>query len=238
MGMEIREMTEQERMYTYTQSKQIRMQTGNIGYLRADMDSSGRGFFSNWNSFRDDLRTEEFKHDLKNVIDTLRFEDRYGSFLKDRVSLAKYCYSHFQAGDSEGRSFFFRADTEKYSYMLRLNPTPGEYNLYCYCYRRDWLDHHLKAAERGIRFIDSDYKELFRLKDGGKISLSFADGSKETLSCRYIDDYHLEAGFGSSNIYHICEFAEKREKAGIDVRPADPKMVIEPAKKRMTAVER
>ena len=110
--------------------------------------------------------------------------------------------------------------------------------MYCYCYRRDWFDHHLKSAERGIRFIDSDYNEKFRIKDGGRISISFPDGSREENNCRYIDDYHLELGFGSSNLYHICEFAEKLEKAGAHVEPADPKMVIEPAKKRMSVMER
>ena len=28
----------------------------------------------------------------------------------------------------------FRADTEGYTYMLRLNPNRGEYNFYIYCY--------------------------------------------------------------------------------------------------------
>lgn len=35
---------------------------------------------------------------------------------------------------------------------MRLNPNRGEYNLYCYCYQREWLDNHLQKAEKGIRF--------------------------------------------------------------------------------------
>ncbi len=62
---------------------------------------------------------------------------------------------------------------KKYAYLLRLNPDRGEYNLYCYCYRRDWLDQHLKDAEKGIRFIDSHYKELFRIPDGGKVKIHY-----------------------------------------------------------------
>ena len=40
----IRPVTLPERSYTYSQSQQISMQTGFIGYLRADMDSNGEGF--------------------------------------------------------------------------------------------------------------------------------------------------------------------------------------------------
>ena len=46
MELEIRPTTRTEDMYTYTQSQQIRSQTGCIGHLRADMDSNGTGFFS------------------------------------------------------------------------------------------------------------------------------------------------------------------------------------------------
>ena len=44
------------------------MQTGFIGYLRADMDSNGEGFFSTWNDFRKDLKTQAFKDEFDEVI--------------------------------------------------------------------------------------------------------------------------------------------------------------------------
>ena len=96
MELFIRKMTDSERMYTYTQSQQIRTQTGNIGYLRADMDTDGEGFFSNWNGFRDDLKTDEFKNELNTVINALRFDSRFGDILKNRKSLANYCYSNLK----------------------------------------------------------------------------------------------------------------------------------------------
>ena len=105
-----------------------------------------------------------------------------------------------------------RVDSEKYAYLLRLNPDRGEYNLYCYCYRRDWLDQHLKDAEKGIRFIDSHYKELFRIPDGGKVKIHYSWNEDQIRTCRYIDDYHVEIG---SNLYHICEFAEYNTKLGV-----------------------
>lgn len=109
-----------------------------------------------------------------------------------------------------------RVDSEKYAYLLRLNPDRGEYNLYCYCYRRDWLDQHLKDAEKGIRFIDSHYKELFRIPDGGKVKIHYSWNEDQIRTCRYIDDYHVEIG---SNLYHICEFAERMEYGGHTCEP-------------------
>lgn len=67
-----------------------------------------------------------------------------------------------------------------------------------------------------IRFIDPDYKELFRIPDGGKIRITTSDGEKFDRICRYIDDYHVEVG---RNLFHICEFAERMEQAGNTVIP-------------------
>lgn len=46
----VRPIKQVEQKYTFAQSQQISMQTGLIGYLRADMDSSGKGFFSSYNN--------------------------------------------------------------------------------------------------------------------------------------------------------------------------------------------
>lgn len=219
MKMAMRPMTKPEEMYCYTQSQQIRNQTGNIGFLRADMDTDGNGFFSSWTGFRYDLKTEAFKDEFDELINCLRSGDGPECFLRNRTTLANYCFSHIGTQLSEQYSFGFRVDTEKYSYMMRLNPNRGEYNLYCYCYVKDWLDSHLKKAERGIRFINSRYDELFRIPDGGKIWLIYPDGQVREETCRYIDDYHFELGFGSLNLFHICEFAEHTEENGIQIEP-------------------
>jgi hypothetical protein len=70
--MDFRVMKPEERNYTYSQSQQISMQTGCIGHLRADMDSNGEGFFSSWDDFRKDLKTQEFKDEFDAVINELR----------------------------------------------------------------------------------------------------------------------------------------------------------------------
>ena len=170
---EQRAMIEAEDKYTFRQSTQISMQTGLIGHLRADMDTDGNGFFSSWFDFREELKTDKFKAEFDDVINSLREE---GDILHNRRALAKYCY----------------------------------------CYRRDWLDQHLKDAEKGIRFIDSHYKELFRIPDGGKVKIHYSWNEDQIRTCRYIDDYHVEIG---SNLYHICEFAERMEYGGHTCEP-------------------
>lgn len=209
MEIEKRAMLEAEDKYTFSQSTQITGQTGLIGYLRADMGTDGNEFWSGWNDCRADLKTAEFKAEFDDVINTLREE---GDILNSRKALANYCYSTPQSKMQDEQDYYgVRVDTEKYAYLLRLNPNKGEYNLYCYCYIREWLDSHIKKAEKGIRFIDSNYNDLFRIPDGGNIRIHFSWKEDEIYRCRYIDDYHVEVG---NNLYHICEFAERMEVNG------------------------
>lgn len=190
--MTLRPMTAAEQMYSYSQSQQISMQTGLIGYLRADMDNSGKGFFSSWNGFRDSLKSEDFKQEFDEVLNELR-ED--GNLLHDRNTLGRYCHRTPDSSFHNDRNEYgFRADTDHYSYLMRVNPNKGEYNLYCYCYVRQWLDRHMRQAEKGIRFITSDYKEVFRIPDGDRIRMTLPSGENLEQTCRYIDDTHLEVG--------------------------------------------
>ena len=164
MELNLRPMTEAERLYCYGQSQQIMAQTGCVGHLRADMDTDGRGFFSSWDDHIGYLKTQEFKDEFEVVIDSLRFDS---GVLANRTAVQKFCAAHPEAQITPDRpDYGFRTDTVQYAYLFRLNPNKGEYNLYCYCYRRDWLDKHIQDAARGIRFIDSHYKELFRIPDG------------------------------------------------------------------------
>lgn len=211
-----RYMRPEERVYTFAQSQQLSMQTGLIGYLRADMDTDGKGFFSTWYDFRNNLKTDEFKAEFDEVINTLR-ED--SGILSNRSKLASYCYNNPESAYNDDRNNYgVRIDTDKYSYLLRLNPNKGEYNLYCYCYLCEWLDRHLEKAARGIRFIDSSYNELFRIPDYGEIVVAGPDDKPGTYHCRYIDDYHVEVGL---NLYHICEFAEMIEAGNKTVKPVN-----------------
>ena len=214
MDLDMRALTEKEDKYTFSNSMQISMQCGLIGHLRADMDSDGNGFFSSWEDYRKELKTDEFKDEFDKVIYSLREE---GDILYNRKSLAKYCYSSPQAKMNNEQDYYgVRVDTEKYAYLCRLNPNKGEYNLYCYCYIKDWLDKHIRSAEKGICFITPEYKEKFRISDGEKIRITFSDGEVKDRVCRYIDDSHMEVG---DDLYHICEFAERMEQCGATFIP-------------------
>lgn len=214
MDLDMRALTEKEDKYTFSNSMQISMQCGLIGHLRADMDSDGNGFFSSWEDYRKELKSDEFKDEFDKVINSLREE---GDILCNRKSLAKYCYSSPQAKMNNEQDYYgVRVDTQKYAYLCRLNPNKGEYNLYCYCYIKDWLDKHIRSAEKGIRFITPEYKEKFRISDGEKIRITFSDGEVKDRVCRYIDDSHVEVG---DDLYHICEFAERMEQCGATFIP-------------------
>ena len=217
--MTTRSLTKAETLYTYRNSQQISSQTGLVGYLRADMGTLGTEFFTTWNGFRDDLNTDDFKSDFDTVINAFREND---GFLSNRDRLETFCVNNDNVyAYNTGVDYGVRCDTDNYAYLMRLNPYQGNYNLYCYCYKKAWLDSHLEKAAKGIRFIDSHYNELFRLADGDKIIIRKPDGSCDTRNglrdcpaayvCRYIDDYHLEYG---RNIRHICEFAELLESTG------------------------
>lgn len=213
MELQMHPMKGTEHFYCYAQSQQLSMQTGLIGHLRADMDTNGTGFFSSWFSFRDSLKSDSFKQEFDEVLNELREE---GNILHNRATLSRLCIKAPESAFNNGRNEFgFRVDTEHYSYMMRLNPNKGEYNLYCYCYVRQWLERHMKQAERGIRFITPSYEEKFRIADGDSIRIVRHDGEKNDRVCRYIDETHFEFGMLSAGLFHICQFAEKCENGDI-----------------------
>ena len=64
--------------------------------------------------------------------------------MKSCDAMRDFCQEHPESSFNNGFAFGFRADTAQYSYLIRLNPCKGEENLSIYCYRRDWLDSHMK----------------------------------------------------------------------------------------------
>ena len=216
MEMTMLPMTEMEQMYCYSQSQQIMATTGCIGHLRGDLDSTGEQFYSSWDDHQVQHKTQEFKDEFDAVIKALRTDRNLGALLESRRTLSNYCWTHPEARILAGYDDYgFRLDTADHTYMLRFNPKPGMYNIYCYCYKREWLDHHLQQAAKGIRFIDSHYNEKFRISDGEKVRIITPGGDYRDMRVRYIDDYHIEtqAEWGNT-LYHICEFAERFEERG------------------------
>ena len=217
MDFEVKVLKPEERLYTFQQSQQLDSQTGCIGHLRGDMGRDGHSFYSSWEDHRSDLKSDDFKAEFDRFVNAMRSDERLGCFFKDFQSLEKFCHDHPESKyDREGEYFGFRVDTEFYSYLVRLNPRQNDYNFYVYCYRRDWLNYNITQAARGIRFIDSKYDELFRLKDGDQIRVDRQDGSSSIYTCRYINESHVQVG---DTLYHVSEFAELMERNGSTVTP-------------------
>lgn len=214
--MEIRPLTQEEQKYTFRQSTQIEGQTGNIGYLRGGFGGSGNEFYSTWWDLRSRLKTDEFKAGLDEVVNGLRFEE--SGLLAGRQEMRNYIRQFPDSAfpENDGTRYGFRVDDGSYAYLFRCSPMKGDYNFYCFCYVSQWLDRHIEKAQKGIRFIDSDYGEKFRIPDGGKIRITTGWGEKVEKSCRFIDECHLEVG---DNLFHIRQFAELMERNGSTCEP-------------------
>ena len=220
MKLTIRALTRAERLYTYAQSQQILTQTGMIGYLRGDF-GDGQELYTTWFDQNEVRKTDAFQAELNEVIDSLRFDDAYGKMLSSRNRMTAICAEHpGSTFEVDGHlEYGIRAETPQYAYLFRCNHNEKTYSFYCWCYEKQWLDRHLNQARQGIRFIDPMYHEKFRIPDGDKIRITDADGNFEDRVCRYIDEYHVEIGGQSGNLYHICQFAELMEQTGKHIIP-------------------
>lgn len=140
-----------------------------------------------------------------------------GMILRSRTAMQMFCNTHSDTGipGNYCMEYGIRVNTKNHAFLLRMNPNQGDYNLYCFCYQREWLDKHIHRAEKGIRFITPSYKELFRVADGDKVRIVDGNGESRDRTVRFIDDYHMELdGSVGGNLYHICEFAERMETNG------------------------
>lgn len=219
--MEIRPLTGAEQKYAYEQSMQIRMQTGSIGVMYGGYKRD-KEFYSRFYDLNERWKTGEFEEGLDNFLNIL-CSDRDG-FMQNLDTMREYTSCHPQNAfqGKEGTEYGFRADTEKYAYLMRCNPAKENDNVEIHCYVKEWLDHHISKAEKGIRFINSRYDELFRIADGEKIKIRYSDGEEQERVCRYIDECHTEVG---SNLFHICQFAEIMERNGSEYTPVEPETV-------------
>lgn len=150
MEISIRPFTTIEKDYSYSQSNKILADSGFIGYLRGDFSKDGKSFFTTWEEHNSELKTKEFSREFDSFVNALRFDKEYGKVFMDRSSLSAYCRTNPESA-FEGNyttEYGFRADTEKYSYILRLNPDIHDYNFYVYAYEREQLDKHLSSIQK------------------------------------------------------------------------------------------
>jgi hypothetical protein len=81
----------------------------------------------------------------------------------------------------------------------------------------------MSDSDRNIRFITSDYKELFTIPDGGYINITRNDGEIITRQCSFVDECHVRVG---SETFHIAQLADRMERAGNDCEPCpEPEIV-------------
>lgn len=220
--MEIRPVKQEEWKYTYAQSMQLKEQTGSIGHLRGDFGRNGDEFFTTWNDHHKEWKTDSFRKELDEVINSLRMEEC--GLLAGRKEMRDYVrqFSDCMFQGNRGPEYGFRADTKEHAFLLRCNPSKGDYNVYCFCSISRWLDRHIERARKGIRFIDPHYKEKFWIPDGGEILVTTAWGEKRKYACRYIDGAHFETSSESGRrLYHICQFAENMERNGSSCEPVE-----------------
>lgn len=83
----------------------------------------------------------------------------------------------------------------------------------------------MDTERKEIRFIDSRYRELFRIQDGDSIEISFPNGEKVESECTFLDEYHTMVG---TMVFHICEFAERMEGIGATYKPVKEHVLKSP----------
>ena len=87
----------------------------------------------------------------------------------------------------------------------------------------------LQEVKPLIQFIDSDYRELFKIPDGEKIRITYpiSDGREPVeRSCKFHGEHHFH--LEKNEILHICQFAEKMERVGARYEPVNQLLSIQP----------
>lgn len=82
--------------------------------------------------------------------------------------------------------------------------------------RRIWEDPSIPRDD--VRLIDSSYKDLYRVPNGGVIQVDYPDGRSFTTRLEHWDEYHFDVG-GLGDMFHICQFAEVMERNGASYYP-------------------
>ena len=224
--MFIRALRGNEYLYAYANHNDIQAKTGFIGHLRCDFGKLGKEFHYTpflCETFKNGF-PQNFPDALNNIVDCLRGInkgfDKENQILRDRQAMEKFVNKRSNEEfllPNSTEKYGLRSDYEGFTFIINFYPQPGDYNAYIYCYITEYLDEHIKNASKGISFTDSEWNEIFRLEDGGRIIITEPDGRFHSENCRYIDDYHFVTASG--NVYHIHQYAELMARNGNTVKP-------------------
>jgi hypothetical protein len=197
------------------------LETGCIGHFRADFGKSGDEFWNTWTDHNAGLKSQNFKDEFDTLINTLRG----GGILESRAAMSKHCANNPQAGILGGSigSFGFRVKTDDHVYYLRCNPSPNEYNLYCYAYERGRLEKCFPALTDTQTQADELKDKLVKAAE-----YIIETSARETTTGNYViesidippDIISLE--LFSEHIQTIAEIMREYESVAIvDVSPYD-----------------
>ena len=122
----------------FSRSEEQDKSAGCVGHLRGDF-GSGKQFYTTWWPHQQDaLNTPEFKADIDRTVNWLR--EQPDSPLRDFDTMKRCCDRYERACAIKQAvlpSCGFMVKTKQYVYMLRCTPVKGDYQFYCYCYRRE-----------------------------------------------------------------------------------------------------
>jgi hypothetical protein len=130
--------TEEMPLFYSTQDSESDLEIGCIGHLRADFGKNGDEFWATWEDHTPELKTDDFRDEFQDLINRLCAAD----LLESRTAMSDYCAKNPKATLIDGRenNYGFKIKTDKYVYYLRCFPLKGDYNLYCYAYKRSRLE--------------------------------------------------------------------------------------------------
>lgn len=136
----------------FSQSEEQDRKNACIGHLRGDF-GSGKQFFTTWWPHQNDaLNTPEFKQDIDRTVNWLR--EQPDSPLRDFNTMKKCCARYMPSCEIKGTAMSscgFMVKTKQYVYMLRCTPVRGDYQLYCYCYKRKEFEKARAQQEKNLR---------------------------------------------------------------------------------------
>ncbi|MBQ9227604.1 MAG: hypothetical protein IJ168_02130 [Eubacterium sp.] len=212
-------LTGAEVLYAYRQPQDIASRTMFYGYYHGDFGRSGNEYHSMWEGNSSERMSDTVRADVEALMDALESDTSLRRPFHSRNAMRNFCsyWRHAQIEGNFGSEYAFRVDTDKNTYIIRMEPyLQGDYDYYVFAYDRECFNRHLHNAEKGIRFIDSRYTPLFEIADGDSIRITYSTGEHNPLVCRFIDEYHTYIG---NRVYHICQFAENMERNGNTVIP-------------------
>ena len=111
-----------------------------VGHLRGDF-GRGREFWTTWWEKNSELKTDSFKAELDDLVNTLRGTGP----LTDFDTMSTFCRDHPEAKLclQDGREVYgFHIDTARRRYYLRCIPHQGDYHFYLMCYQSDLFREH------------------------------------------------------------------------------------------------